>query len=50
VIWNRKAQTLDIKEVTVDPADELTIGNIGALLGDNVVTYIVRKTKAQAKI
>lgn len=50
VLWNPKKKTLDIDGFSIDPADELTIGYIGNLLGDNVVSYILNNMKPKAKI
>ncbi len=50
VLWNPKEQVLDIRGFKIDPADQLTIGHIGNLLGDNIVAYIVNKTKPAAKL
>lgn len=50
VIWNPQQKTLDIRGFNIDPADQLTIGHIGNLLGDNVVSYILGKTKPEANL
>lgn len=50
VIADPETKTLSIVGFSADPADELTIAEIGQILGQNPVAYIISMTKSPANI
>lgn len=50
VVANPEVGSLDIRGFSIEPENELTIGEIAGLLGNVVATFIVNKTKAPSKI
>lgn len=41
---------LDIREFSIEPEDRMTISDIGNLLGNNVVNFLILNTKPSPKI
>ena len=50
VLGKPKEGTLDIREFSIEPEDQLTISEIGSLLGNNVVNFLILNTKPSPNI